>query len=151
MAGLSSFGAILEWYDGTNWVAVGEVKDLEGPSIEVGTEEATSHGSPNAWEEYVPTTINGGEVTFTVNYIPSSASHAWNAAGGLPYMAIQRQPQQFRIRFPDPNWNDGGTPPNDYYLQFQALVTAFSPKAPVKGVLEADVTLKVTGPVTETI
>lgn len=153
MSGLSSFGAILEWYDATNtqWVAVGGVGDIEGPGIEVSTEETTAHDSPNGWEEYVATTINGGEVSFTVNYIPSSASHAWSATGGLPYMAIQRQVQQFRVRFPDPNWNDGGTPAQDYYLQFNALVTEFNPKTPVKGKLEADVTLKVTGEVTEVV
>lgn len=141
MAGLSSFGTILEWYDGTTWVAVGGVQDIEGPGLELGTEDATTHDSPDGFEERVATTISGGEVSFTVQYIPSSASHAWDAAGGLPYMLKSRQAQQFRVKPTDPNYTKA--------LQFSAFVTKFAPKFPVKGGMTADVTLAVTGKVEE--
>ena len=144
MSGKSSFGAVLEWYDAANgaWVAVGSVGDIDGPALELGTEDATTHDSPGGWEEKVPTTLSGGEVSFEIGWIPSSASHAWGEAGGLPYMAIQRQVQKFRLIPPDPDYTNKA-------LEFNALVTKFKPKLPVKGKMQADVTLEITGPVTE--
>ncbi len=144
MAGIRARETEIYVYDDTSttWVKMGNIGDIEGPEIEVETEETTAHDSPDGWTEYVGTVIEGGEVSFEIRYRPSDAQHAWDGTLSWPGMLKSLNAHQFRIVFPDPAWANKA-------LQFSAIVTGFKPKAEVKGVLTADVTLKVTGPVTE--
>jgi len=129
---ISSFGTLLQRGDGASpetFTTIAEVKDITPPSLELGTEEVTSHGSPDGWREYVGTLLDGGEVEFELNFIPTDAGHQ-----ALISDMQNRVNRNFKIVFPD-----GST------WSFTALVTKFEPDAPVEGVLTASVTLKVTG------
>lgn len=76
-----------------------------------------------------------GQCTFTLNYIPGNAQHAeLLAAKG------DRQPRNFRIAFTD-------TPATVY--QFSAYVLSLPLSGSVDGVIESNVTLEITGDVTE--
>lgn len=121
------------------FTAIGQVRDISGPSFELGTEDASHHNS--TWREYVPTLLDAGEVSFEIAFDPSDTTHYSNAAGSL-YNALEtRVKRNFQLVLPDA----GGME-----IAFSAYVTSFELKEPVEGLLTADVTLKLTGSVTIT-
>lgn len=141
--GISSFGTLLFHgtfvdpnvvYDGT---AIAHVRDISGPNPELGTEDSTHHQSPNAVDEFVGTTLNPGEITFEINWLPSEATH--HPSTGLLKWQADRTTEYWKLEYPDGSMDE-----------FRAIVTGFARKAPVKGVLRADVKMKVSGLVTTT-
>lgn len=137
---LSSFGTLLHHgsalgvYDAT---PIAHVRDVSGPNPELSTEDTTHHQSPAAVDEFIGTTLNPGEVTFEINWLPSDPTH--DPATGLLFWQAQRTKEYWQLIYPD-----GSTD------EFRAIVTGFARKAPVKGVLRADVKFKVSGLVTHT-
>jgi len=140
MAGLGrwAFGTLLQMGDGAGpevFTTIAEVKDIDGPDISMDTEDITPHDAVGGWEEFVPTILRSGEVTFDLNFVPSNAQHG-DAAGGLINLLKNRTKRNFKLVLP--------TSPT-YTWSFAAYVTGFSNSMPVAGVLGASVTLKVTG------
>lgn len=137
----SSFGTFLKKGDGGSpetFATIAEVGDIEGPDMQLATEDVTHHGSTGGWDEVIGTILSGGEVSFPVNFLPSDATQ--DASSGLQADMRNRTKRNFQLVYPDPGGNG---------FAFAALVTGFKPKAPVKGKLSADVKLKITGVVTE--
>lgn len=135
-AGYSSFGTLLKIGDGGGggevFTTIAEVKDIEGLDITLNSEDATNHSSPGAWEEFIATTLAAGPVTFDVNFIPGHATHSYSA--GLIKDAVNKTKRNFQLVLPSTTtW------------AFAAFVEKVAPKAPVKGILTATITLKVTG------
>ena len=116
------------------FATIAEVSDLKPPQIHQEALEATSHDSTDGWKEFVGGLLDAGEVTLTVNFLPTHATHSYSA--GLIKDAVNRTKRNFQLVFPDA----GGTT-----WTFAALVTAFEPNAPVDGLLTADVTLTISG------
>lgn len=139
---ISSFGTFLKKGDGgtptETFATIAELGDIEGPDMSLATEEVTHQGSVGGWDEFVGTILSGGEVSFSINFLPSNATH--DQVTGLQADMVSRTKRNFQIVYPDPGGNG---------YQFKALVTGFKPKAPVKGKLAADIKLKITGPVSE--
>lgn len=138
---ISSFGVLLKVGDGgtpETFASVMNVGDVDGPDLSLDTEEITNHGSANGWDEHVGTILRGGELSTSVNFLPTDATH--DMATGLQANMINRTKRNFQLIYPD-----GGS--NGY--QFTALVTGWKALAPVKGVLRADLKLKLTGQVIE--
>ncbi len=134
---ISSFGTLLKIGDGgdpENFTTIAEVQDIKPPSLELGTEEVTHHGSPGGWKEYVATLLDAGEVSFSLNFIPSDATQGYST--GLIADMVNKTLRNFQLVFPD----TGSTT-----WSFAAFVTGFEPDAPVEGKLSADVTLKISG------
>ena len=134
---LSSFGTLLKKGDGGGpeaFTTIAEVQDIEGPELGLDTEESTSHDSAGGWEDFVPTILRSGDVSFEINYNPTHATH--NAATGLIADMKNRTKRNFQLVFP----NAGSTT-----WSFAAYVTKFQPKAPTAGKLAASVTMKLTG------
>lgn len=131
MSYYSSFGTLLK----LSGVTVAGVRDVSGPNLSLGTADVTNHSSPSAWAEKVGTIKDAGEVTFDIVFDPVHATHK-NAAGGLLYLLDQRTVGSFTITFPD----TGAT-----VWTLPALVTGFTPTAPVEDSLTASVTLTVSG------
>lgn len=140
---LSSFGTLL--FHGSLVVEtitydqdpIAHVRDVSGPNPELATDDVTHHQSPDAVDEFVGTTVNPGEVTFEINWMPGNPTHS--PSTGLLYWQSQRTREYWMLEYPD-----GSTD------EFQAVVTGFARKAPVKGVLRADVKFKVSGLVMNT-
>lgn len=136
---LSSFGTLLQIGDGATptegWTTVAEVRDITGPSLELGTEDVTSHSSSSGWREFVTTLLGGGEVTFEINFTPTGATHR-NQAGGLLYQFEQKIRRNWRIQFPDGS---------STRWVFTGYVTSFEVNAPTEGALTASVTITLTG------
>ena len=137
----SSFGVLLKRGNGggpETFSSVAEVKDIKPYKLKAETKETTHHGSPGGWRTFKATLIEGGECTFKINFDPDDVTHSF--ATGLAADLINRQQRNYQIVLPDTS--------NSTY-QFAALVTQFDPDGPVEGILETDVTLKITGPVQE--
>jgi hypothetical protein len=137
----TSFGVILKRGNGATpevFTAVAEVKDIKPFKLKAETKETTHHGSPGGWRTYKATLIEGGECTFKINFLPGDSTHSFSA--GLAADLINRTERNWQVVLPDAD---------DTGYEFAALVTQFDPDAPVEGILETDVTLKITGPVEE--
>ena len=128
-------GATIVEVDPETFATLAEVKDIDGPDISLDTEDITPHDAVGGWEEFVPTILRSGEVTFGLNFVPGNAQHG-DFSGGLINLLKNRSRRNFRLVLP--------TNPA-YQWTFAAYVTGFSNSMPVGGVLGADVTLKVTG------
>lgn len=136
-SGIKSFGTYLKLGDGgatEAFTTIAEVKDISGPSLSLATAEATSHGSTGGWREFVGTLLDGGEITFDVNFVPTGATHSYTS--GLIEDMINRTLRNFQLVFPD----TGSTT-----WAFAALVTGVAPSAPVEGILGASISLKISG------
>jgi predicted secreted protein len=134
---LSAFGSLLKIGDGAtpeNFTTIAEVADLGGPALKLDAIEVTHHESPGGWRENIGGLLTAGEVTFTLNFIPTEATH--DASTGLIADMVARTKRNFQLVFPDV----GSTT-----WSFAALVTGFEPKEPIDEKLSADVTLTVTG------
>lgn len=134
---IDAYGTLLQSGDGgapENFTTIAEVTDITGPGLVQDPLDVTSHESPGAFREFVGGLLDGGEVTFTINYVPTAATQ--DASTGLLADMIARIVRNFQLIFPDvgtTTWS------------FSALVTSFEPAEPVDDRLSAEVTLKVTG------
>lgn len=111
------------------FTALAEVKDIDGPGLELETIDVTNHDSTNAWEEHIGGILRSGEISFDINYVPDSET-----AGYLVSDMVNREVRNFKLQYPD-----------DTEIAFTALVTGFTPGAPVEDALTAAVTMKLTG------
>lgn len=135
---ISSFGTLVKIGDGASsetFTTIAELRDITPPELASDTEDVTSHSSTGGYEEVIPDgVLKTGEVTFEINYVPTATTH--NATAGLIKDWKNKTKRNFQLVYPDSG--------NSTWV-FAAYVTKFASKAPVKGVLRADVTLKLTG------
>ncbi len=134
---ISSFGTLLKLGDGAGtevFTTIAEVMDISGPSSTMNTAEVTSQSSANGYSEHIGTILNGGEVTFDINYGPVDGTH--DESTGLISVMNARTLNNFQLIFPD-----SGTTT----WSFAALVTGFEPSAPVDGALTASVSMLISG------
>lgn len=133
----SSFGTYLKIGNGATsetFATIAEVLDIEGPTLELETEDVTSHDSTDGWAEHIGTILNGGEVSFEMNWLPANATQSFTA--GLLKDMVSRTLRNFQLVVPAAaslTWS------------FAALVTGFEPDLPVKGAQKASITLLISG------
>jgi hypothetical protein len=133
---LAAYGVLLKMGDGDDpevFTTIAEVRDIDGPELELEAKEVTSHDS-NGWREFIGTLQSGGEVSFDLNFIPTNATHSYSA--GLIKNLVGRTLNNYQLVFPD-----SGTTT----WQFAALVTSFKPSSAVEDELAAEVTLQLSG------
>lgn len=133
---LAGYGVLLKIGDGATseaFTTIAEVKDIEGPELELEAKEVTSHDS-GGWREFIGTLLSAGEVSFDLNFIPTHATHSYSA--GLIKDMVNRTRRNFKLVFSD----TGATT-----WTFAALVTGVKPSGPVEDELQAEVKLTVTG------
>jgi hypothetical protein len=134
---ISSFGTLMKIGDGQateTFTTIAEVLDINGLGISLDTEDATNHSSTDGWEEVIPTILRTDPITFTIQFIPTNATHSYST--GLIGDAASRTLRNFQIVFPDAaatTWTAA------------CYVRKVSPSAPVAGKLTADVELKPSG------
>lgn len=110
--------------------------------------DVTSHSTTVPWSQNIPTLLNGGNVTFPLFFIPSSGAPSGGIIGhnftaGIGKYLTQRgssavqpgTPIHFQIVFPDAAATT---------YSFSGFIYDFKMKAPVKGVLTAEMTIGVT-------
>lgn len=139
MAGFKAFGTLLKRGDGgapENFTTVANAKDIDGPGMKQDFEDTTTHSSAAAgnFKEWTPTLRDGGNVKFDVLWDPNDVTHI-----GLQADQDGAVKRNFQCVFP--------TQPAKT-ASFAAYVDDFSFKAPVKGMVNRQLSLKITGPVT---
>jgi len=107
------------------------VRDFTGPALSTEFDESTNHSSTGSFNTFVPATKMVGEVTFECAFDPDPATG--NVTGTISWW-LDKSLESFNVTFPD------GT---EWY--FTGYIQNFTPKAPVKGLLAADVTIKPSG------
>lgn len=132
-------GTLLQLDDGAgNYTTIAEVKDIRGPGFTTNFTDVTSHDSPDYTREFISGLRDPGEVTFSVNFVPTNPTH--NLSAGLMSLQQNRTKRNYKLIFPDVSTTT---------WTFAAYVSRFEPGAPVDGALTADVTLRVTGTISE--
>ncbi len=132
MAGINGFGTIINRGDGGSpetFTPIANCTGITPPGMSRDTIDVTTHGSPDAWKEYLGTLKDGGEVSVDVNYDPAQHDQ-FTADFDDP------APRTYQIVFPDPastTW------------EFEAILTGFAPDAPYDDKLSANLTWQVSG------
>lgn len=116
------------------FATIPEVKTFNGPGGSASVIDVTSLQS-TAKEKRMGLQ-DEGQLTFTINYVPGDTVHA-----GLRADRANMTQRNFKITFTD----DPAT-----VWTFAAYVTGFAISGSVDGVVEASVTLEITGSITET-
>lgn len=114
------------------FVTVPEMKSLSGPSVSFDLLDATSHDSVGYFREFIPGLADGDNISGTMNWRPSNTVHT-----ELRVDSYARALNFFKVVFPD----TGG----DNTVVSAAYIATISPKADIGAILEADLTLKITG------
>jgi predicted secreted protein len=131
-------GAELKRGDGGSpetFVKIAEVKGVAGPGGARDILDVTNMDSVGSFREYIAGLGDPGEVTFSVNYIPSEVTHGY-LLDDFNLSTIRN----WQLAWPQ----FAGAP----YLSFEAIVTSFGSDTPIDSPVLANVTLKVTGQVT---
>ena len=131
MAGLDAFGTQLQRGDGAGpetFTSIANVTDITPPGLERETLDVTSHGSPDAWREFIGGLKDGGEVEIEVNYDPREHD-------ALVADFEDDAPRNYKILWPKAlgSW------------AFAAVLKNFEPEAPHDDKLAASLTFKVSG------
>lgn len=111
-----------------------EIKSFSGPGGSASVQDVTDLNS-TAKEKRMGL-ADEGQLQFTINYLPDNAVHA-----GLRTDRASRAKTPFKLVFTDAGAME---------WTFDAFVTGFSISGAVDGVIEAQVTLEITGSITET-
>lgn len=129
MSGFSAFGTQFQRHNGSTFVTIAEATNISGPELERDTIDVSSHDSPNRFREWVGGMVDGGEVTFEVNWDP--AEHATLKADFNDAL-----PRQYRILLPSPpggNWT------------FSGFITGMTHEYPYDDKMSAEFTFKISG------
>lgn len=135
---IPGYGTLLKKGDGGSpeaFTTVVEVTEVNPPEITLKTDDATHHGS-NGWEEVIATLLSGGDVSAKINWIPSDPTH--DETTGVLSSILNRTKGNWKVTLP-------GTVKT---FNFAALLTKFKPTTPVDKKMTAEITLKISGPVT---
>lgn len=116
------------------YVAIAEVKSINGPNLSTDTIDVTHMASPGGYREFIASFKDGGEVTFELNFLPQDGTQ--DASTGLIADFNARLVRSYQIAFPDPG-NSTAT--------FSGLITGFSVTEQMDQVLGANCTIKVSG------
>lgn len=127
-------GTKLEWDDSGSYTTIGEVIDgPAGPTESWDFADVTHHASTNDAMERIPTLLDPGEVTFSVNHTPTKNEH-----DTLRTRKKNGTKESFRILSPGSN----------YAFEFEAYVAEIDRDYAPDSQIDADYTLQVTGDVT---
>ena len=136
--GFKAFGTLVKRGDGNTpetFTTIAGAKDVDGPGMKMDFEDTTTHSSAAAgiFKEWTPMLMDGGNIKFDILWDPNDVTHV-----GLQADQSAQVKRNFQVIFP--------TAPNKT-ASFAAYVDDFSFKAPVKGMLLRQVSLKISGPV----
>jgi predicted secreted protein len=79
VSGRNAFGTEFRRGNGATptetFTTIANVTNIGGPARSRETIDVTTHGSPDAWMEFIGGLKNGGEVSLDINYDPAEATH----------------------------------------------------------------------------
>jgi predicted secreted protein len=123
--GINTSGAL------STYTTIPEIKDFSGPGGQAAVIDVTSLSSTG--KEKRMGLQDEGQLSFNIFYVPDNAQHV-----ALRAARAARDKRGFKLTFTDSTvWT------------FDAYVTSFTVSGSVDGVIEAAVTLEITGAITE--
>jgi predicted secreted protein len=134
---LEAQGMLLKIGNGASpevFTAIKEIKTFSGPGGSAAVIDVTDLSS--LAKEKRMGLADEGQLSFTINYIPNDTQHTL-----LRTQRANREETNFKLVFTD------DSPATTW--SFGAFVTGFSVSGAVDGVVEANVTLEITGAITE--
>jgi hypothetical protein len=133
---ISSFGTLLKMGDAASpevFTTIANLGDIDGAELSSNMEDVTGHDSSGGYEEVIPEgVLNTGEIGFEINWVPGGSTHG--ASSGLVADWKNKTKRNYQL-----------VHPNSSTWAFSGYVAKFQSKAPVRGVLRADVSIKLTG------
>lgn len=117
----------------TTLTKLAEVTSVAFPDESVAEVEVTHYESPGRSREFIPGLSDNGSITFTINWVPGSATDALLIAA-----KADRANRLVRIVTPGP---DG------QMFTFPAFISGMTRAAPIDDRMTSDVTLRVAGAV----
>jgi hypothetical protein len=134
---LEAQGTILKIADTVSpfaYTAISEIKSFTGPGGSAAVIDVTDLSSTG--KEKRMGIMDEGQLTFTLHYIPTDTEHM-----ALRAARVSRAETQFQLVFTD------DSPATTW--DFNGFVTNFSVSGAVDGVIEANVTIEITGVIQE--
>lgn len=117
------------------YATIPQVGDIDGPGGDTSEIDVTDHDSPGGTDEFLPGTIDPGDVTFVFHYDPAAALHS--------QLIADQQGQVVRW------YQVVYTRAANKTFRFQAYPSRVRQAAPVKGALAWQGALRVAGQITE--
>lgn len=114
------------------FTTIAEVRSITGPGYTGDTVEVTNHSSTGAFREHIASLLDGGNLTFDMNFVPREPTQ--DQTSGLMAAYLTRARKSFKLLM-----RDGST------LDFLGFCTGMSLTFPIDNVQTASVTIKVTG------
>jgi hypothetical protein len=134
---LEAQGTSVEWLDSqaspNEFRVIPEIKQISGPSGSASVIDVSDVGS-GAREKRMGLP-DEGQLQLTLNYIADNEIHS-----GMRAARVARTLEQFRITWTD----DTAT-----QFTFDGYISGFAPSAAVDGTVEAQVTIEISGAITE--
>jgi hypothetical protein len=133
-AAVHSYGSTLGYSatSGGSYTNVAEVVEVDGPSLQVSEVDVTSLASPSAHKEFLPGLVDPGDIKLKLNLLTSQFSTVWGFAAGRTF-------KYWKITL-----SNGDT------AVAYGFIKELHPSAPDNKQLMADMTIKVSGPITYT-
>lgn len=120
-------------------VAIANIKGISGPALSRDLADVTNLGSPNGFEEVMPTILRTGEVTFTISVEQGNTQH-----NILRTDVVTATARNFAIVFPTPVSGTAQT------HSFTGYVTNYGNEFELESEITAEVTIKPTSTITVT-
>lgn len=137
----TGFGALIQKGTGIgspqDYVTVLGIKSISGPSITRDTHDTTVMTSPGGWREFIGGLKDGGEVSFTANWLPRDESQT-DLASEFDKDSCESR-SDWRIVVPA----CPGEP--EVYLEFQGILTGQNIEIPMDDLMGFEGTIKVSG------
>lgn len=127
-------GTLLKVGDGASaeaFTTVPEVSKLSGPQIMFDLLDVTSHDSTGFFREFIPGLADGERIAATLNWRPSNTVHK-----NIRVDQYARTLRNFKMIFPDTSDNN---------VAIATFIQGIVPKSDIGTVLQAELTLKITG------
>lgn len=135
-AALLGYGSVFEIQTENSpdqYVAFAEVISITPPSAEIDQVDVTHMSSPNRYREFIDGLIDGGEMSFDINFIPGNSDDD-RIFELLALPTGVSHARNCRVSFP-----------NGVTWTFSGVLTNYEPDVPVDDRMTATVTFKVNG------
>lgn len=144
MAGLFAKGTGLYVSDGASpagFTKIANVKSITGPEVDVTIVDTTTHSTEGNWREKAAVLINGGAISFTVNFDPDDPTLDPTADETLWDNLVNLRSRNYELRLSPANTNN-------QKMVFAGFVTKHGFTFPVDNVQEASISIETDGPIT---
>ena len=114
------------------FTSVSQVRSITGPTVKPKIVDVTTHDTPGYWARKMTVLIEGGDISFEMNWSPMDATHAWST--GFWYLMTILSLGAMSMTFP----NGFGT------MTFKGYVSQHEFTVPVDNVLAVKIQWAIT-------